>query len=375
MVSTKIDTVEFLLGDSIENLYERYGSSRVIASLAEQESASRGMKFSISPRLIRMRRGSARPPVRLPRAFPQSTKATATEEGRELYNEVSTIINNLSEIDPLPSVDEPATSPGGEDIVCLISDWHVGKVVEREGRRLYDVHIASRRIDEFIQQLRHLLDNYILTEHHEIDNLHLCLLGDIVDCEITYETQAHHIDMPVLQQIEFAEKGIMRLLKTMQPKFKNIIIHTVPGNHGEMDGMHYSSNWDNVLYLMCQRATKDMKIPWDISMDRHNNITVKDQRIHLRHGRELPKQCTTAAGRAKVGGWIGLHGDFDAMCLGHWHTAKMDSFNGRPIFFNGSLVGGDDLSERMAMTDPPRQIVFGVTEKRIPTFLFMTDLG
>jgi hypothetical protein len=41
----------------------------------------------------------------------------------------------------------------------------------------------------------------------------------------------------------------------------------------------------------------------------------------------------------------------------------------------GSTVGGDSLSDSMAKNSEPIQLIFGVNEQRVTTFIYLVDLG
>ena len=57
-----------------------------------------------------------------------------------------------------------------------------------------------------------------------------------------------------------------------------------------------------------------------------------------------------------------------------FHAGIFDCDNVR-VFRGGSTVGGDSLSESMAKHSEPMQLVFGVNERRVSTFIYFVDLG
>jgi len=98
----------------------------------------------------------------------------------------------------------------------------------------------------------------------------------------------------------------------------------------------------------------------------YNNFEVKGWRGHIRH--YAPVQAETAAAVSKFSKWQNLHG-YDFMCYGHWHHWGISTFNGRLIFRNGSLAGGDDYAETFGSYDFPTQLMFGVTEEKVGEFI------
>lgn len=54
-------------------------------------------------------------------------------------------------------------------------------------------------------------------------------------------------------------------------------------------------------------------------------------------------------------------------CYGHWHHWGAFTWNGKPIFRNGSLGGGDDYAEQFGAYDKPAQLLFCVSNEQLPS--------
>ena len=61
--------------------------------------------------------------------------------------------------------------------------------------------------------------------------------------------------------------------------------------------------------------------------------------------------------------------NFDFVICGHFHDAGVLNYNGKLVFRNGSIMPANDYAERLARSDPPRQVIFGVSQKSLPTFI------
>ena len=283
---------------------------------------------------------------------------------KEIKNEVG---NPKGKIDA-----EFHTSSDKETAVLMISDTHIGKEVkDHRGRVIYNTEIAIERITEDLT--KQIID---VTGHAKgsttIDEFVILFLGDIVDNESIYDTQAHHIDSFVAEQVKNATKALWKLIVEISriKGIKNVRVACVRGNHGRTSFGHEDSNWDNVVYdnLECIANISKMKnISVHTQYAEYNIIEVRGHKILLRHN--APPHADTAGAKAKVAGWIDQHG-VDAICSGHFHHWGVNTYNDRPLFRNGSLPGSDDLAERMAVKNKPAQMLFGVSKKRLPTFMY-----
>lgn len=260
-----------------------------------------------------------------------------------------------------------------ESIVLMLSDLHIGKEVKDHlGNIRYNTEIALERLENLTKQI---LD---VTGHAKrstsIDEFVILLIGDIVDNESVYDTQAHHIDSFVAEQVKNATQSLWQLITEVSriKGIKKVRVACVRGNHGRTVIGHEDSNWDNVVYdnleYICHISKKEVKnVSIHTQYAEYNIIEVKGRKILLRHN--SPPHADTAGAKAKVAGWIDQHA-VDAICSGHFHHWGVNTYNDRPLFRNGSLPGSDDLAERMAVKNKPAQMLFGVSKKRLPTFMY-----
>jgi len=136
---------------------------------------------------------------------------------------------------------------------------------------------------------------------------------------------------------------------------------------------HEDSNWDNVVYQQLEMLINnysDKNIGIEVKYGDYNIFEVKGHKGLIRH--IAPIQTDTPSARAKYGGWYKKY-KYDFMIIGHWHHWGINNYNGIPVFRNGSLPGADDLAERMGVHDEPAQILFGVNNKRVPTYVYVID--
>lgn len=262
--------------------------------------------------------------------------------------------------------------PDGETCVLETSDWHLGKKVEDEyGDEIYNIRIAKHRLDDLTDNVYKLAN--VVKRGTEIDEVIIADVGDIVDGEMIYETQHSHIEMNIAKQVEIATKEKWKQIKLLRNVFQCPIRYiSVYGNHGSLGRGKFSeaSNFDNIVNMMLG-VVKDESGYDDVLIDNsYNEIAVRNVRgnkMFMKH--KCPKQTETAAARARWNGWITMY-DYDIALTGHWHHWAVNSFQGRPIIYNGSIVGEDMLSRRLALQSDCSQMMFGISDNHVPSFMY-----
>lgn len=281
----------------------------------------------------------------------QSTKEvdSFTPTDKETVNQIIKWLSDTSESFK-PSVSDKKLLSDKPSLVLLLSDLHFGKMTEN-----FNLEEAKRRIKSIPNQLLNI---------PEVDEIVVCLVGDIVDGEDIYAHQNGEIEVAVITQAQTAVESIWQLLLDLREKFKcKVRVETAPGNHGRMSKTaDPRSNWDNVCYMMLAEIAKfkgDTDIEVNLNFDSFRIFDVKGKTGMAYH--YGTKHLGTPSMQVKYAGWIVSH-NVDFIVHGHWHHWSIETYLGRPMISNGSLPGPDDLSRSMAVEEPPRQAYFLVSK-------------
>lgn len=280
---------------------------------------------------------------------------TSKEAAKEWLNSLSELIKEV----PLPK-SNPADS-GNSSLVLLLTDLHFGKVSPS-----FNIKEAEKRILSIPEKLYKQLG----TRAVELDEVVVCLGGDIVEGEDIYNHQAHSIDCPVIEQAQVSTSAIWQMIHGLQNRFniEHVRIETCPGNHGRMSyTANPKTNWDNVVYyqlgllvsLFCQERGKSANwLSMNVNPDPFVRFKVKDKWGLMTH--KGIKHTGTPSMLNKLAGWDQTM-PFDFLLHGHWHKWEVGTQFGKAVVKNGSLCGPDDLSVDMGVFDPPRQAYFTVS--------------
>ena len=265
-------------------------------------------------------------------------------------------------------------NPTGETLIISLGDWHAGKEIKDEkGKTIFNEEILKHRIkDRLFPEILSLLDTRI-KKATKITEVVILLIGDMADGSNIYPTQQYNQYIAPPRQVELCQGLIMALVESLVDRGLPVAIYAVRGNHGK--GLKLESpenNWDTMLYLWLRREIQKFpKVTLEFSDLDYMNFKIRGWNYHIRH--IAPEQDDTAAGRAKFLGWENIH-SYDGIVYGHYHHFGITDFYGARRFRNGCVTGWDDLSEKMAKTADPVQLIWGCSNNRVLSFLYPVDL-
>jgi hypothetical protein len=264
-----------------------------------------------------------------------------------------------------------------EDIVLVISDVHVGSWVNPDatgGLGEYSYEVFVRRLDRLISAVFSILA-YM---PNKISRIHVVFAGDIVDGGRIFRGQARQTDLIVAKQVTHAYEKFSHLIAVLAGiKGVEVVVSTVPGNHGRIGDKGELSPCDNFDWLVGWfiRERFDLSGVKNVRFNLPDTwwmlLKVRETAFHVSHGdafkgwagipfygairykqklRELLRETF-----AKGGG--GEPPDFDALITGHFH--ELAYFGG--IHMNGTWVGGSEYSLKdLQVGGPPHQLMLGV---------------
>lgn len=306
--------------------------------------------------------------------FDRSSDAIRNRLKRLGNNKLTELTIDLSLLKRNPYVPNPRPKRGrDESLVIMLSDNHLGKLIkDQKGKVVFDLNTAQKRIYQVLERANYLIDNYLGASR--FDEIVVIMGGDMMDNESIYDSQAHHIEFSVSDQFHAALNVYDEFLDELSKRKLPMRVVCCDGNHGRVSySADEKTNWDHILYLALEALARKAKknISFEISDLDFIVTDIKGQIGYIRH--ILPQSTQQGSAHKKFGGWHTMY-NFDFACGGHYHTLKLDSYHGRPIFYNGSLCGVDDYAERLGLYDPPAQWIWGVSEKRPRTFSYAIDL-
>lgn len=267
-----------------------------------------------------------------------------------------------------------------EHAILLASDWQWGKITPT-----YNSEIAAVRVKELGEKVKRLVD--IQRTAHPVRELHIHLLGDLVEGEDIFPGQAHLIDSGLYSQMFGAAEALARLVREMLGHFEKVKVVGVIGNHGRLGRkgtFRPESNADAMMYRIARMAVgEEKRLEWPETFtqgERHwyaiDNVLGK--RWFLFHGDQVGGGFAGfpwyGFGK-KLSGWRASVAEFDYSVGAHFHTPTRMYLNGLTHWNGGSIESTNTFAqEQLAAAGEPCQWLLFQNEKGV-TAEYLVRLG
>lgn len=263
-----------------------------------------------------------------------------------------------------------------EELVLLLSDIQVGHKTPSTNLKIIGERMET--LTQAVIKCTSLQRNSI-----PIEKLHVFLMGDMIQSEdILTKVDLDSLECVLKDQIfKGAVPMVEKLLLNLAPVFpKGIDIWCVPGNHGSLGKMSANStNWDTFIYKVLEARLQGYpQIRWHIEEETfYQMISIMGKKFLISHGDCIPRYLnipiygiTQRAMR-----WQGSLGNFDYMCLGHFHTPIRMDWNQVEVIVNGCFISEDQwVLKVIGMSTSPAQVLFGVHPRKGITFFYKLKL-
>lgn len=276
----------------------------------------------------------------------------------------------------------------------VLSDIHMGERVfpaQVYGKNAVDHHVLAARIQFCIEAS--------LKQLPQVDELHLCLNGDMVGGIRHLESIETNDLTPMeqLQQVTFhVGEAVTKAAVWCADNEAKLFIHCIPGNHGDLTHHHqcknaFGTNLDWQSYHQMQQNLRRLapefgiEVEWDIPDSLFTQFDMAGFTVHMMHGHQPGKRGASARADGPRGSaWpgiklaerIGRQMDglglpFDIFVHGHMHFAYSEQtllwdryqrkFRRQAIIGNGSIIGYNEYAIASGFDyQPPAQMYFAV---------------
>jgi hypothetical protein len=277
----------------------------------------------------------------------------------------------------LPPVSRPSLSKikgTPETAVAVFADWQLGKITPD-----YNSSVLEDRIELYTEKLIEITE--IQRKHHNVDNLHVWLLGDIVEGEEIFPGQSHLIDSGLYRQVGVnGPRVLSKFLNAALQNFDRVHVTGVIGNHGSVGGrlkrVHDpETNMDRLLYKIVNLIFESNdRISFNIPDGRgERNFYAIDEignyKTLLIHGDQLPAPSSIASYKTKILSWKdgGIPEYFDDVFMGHYHQQFKMSLGSTVLRISGSPESYNTYAQEyfFSMSRPSQQLMFVHPERGV----------
>lgn len=251
---------------------------------------------------------------------------------------ISDSIKSLTKLEPIKSYRVDKSSA---EAILLLSDFHIG-VDCKNFYNTYNTRVATCRLNKLVSEVK------CYCEKFNINQLNVINLGDLIHGIIHIDSRIEQQE-DIIQQVMTAAELMSQTLYELQ-KSVNVVYRSCVDNHSRI-------NADKKQHV--EKENLNRLIDWYIAARlKDTNIKFVDDNLDIGLGRfklQNGKIVMFAHGHQEninniVQNWMGATKEFvDYLCIGHYHTSKLKTFNGAKVVVNGSLVGVEEyaLSKRL----------------------------
>ena len=244
----------------------------------------------------------------------------------------------------------PAASDGAERaLVVALSDWQAGK---SEGGGVEALVERVERLREAVPaRIRELRK-----AGYPVDRLYVVGMGDLVEgCDGHYAQQTFEVALDRRSQVKLVRRLLVDLLTSWASLAPQIVVTSVPGNHGEnrKDGRSFTTFEDNDDVAVVEQVAEILAANPDAYghvrfvfpyQDLTLTLEVAGTIVGFAHGH----QARSGSGpQAKIAKWwrdkaAARHriGDADVLITGHYHHLQLVQDGPRTWFQCPALDGG-----------------------------------
>lgn len=255
--------------------------------------------------------------------------------------------------------------------VLVIGDLHIGKKTVS-----YNSNVYKKRLGILLRKVLEYKNG--INKSFRMPDIHLFLVGDIIDGEGIYKGQGYETDLTVDEAIDVFIDTFDWFVSGLLDRYRKVYIHTVYGNHGRGSWIG-KSNWEQILYKRLRdlyRHSRDVEV--DVG-DWYNVVNIRGWKYLLVHGEQIRmyQNIPLYGIIQKAMRWYsgGIDEQFDVVVLGHFHTFARMEWNDISILINGTFVTDDEYTMRMGLKSQNKFWMFGVSKKDKMLWAYDIDVG
>ena len=263
---------------------------------------------------------------------------------------------------------EPTPRTTNEEVaIWVLSDWQYGKKTVT-----YNMAECEAAIATYVDKALRITD--MQRSDHPVNEVKIWCLGDMLEGEAIFPSQAHHIDGSLhAQVIRCAELISKHVITPALENYDRVKFVGISGNHGAIGGrsrheMHPETNADRMIYSIVQLIHEnDPRIEWDIPSGEHEGDFytidyIGEKKCMLFHGHQIKGSGAYRTIENRVFAWRDIIDErFDYAVCGHFHNPTRLTINSAILFINGTTEtsNGWAVEELGKKGRPCQYLLFG----------------
>lgn len=283
-----------------------------------------------------------------------------------ICEEVKKNINRLPSSKKSLTFKHGQQSLGGEEVIALVSDTHVGEKTKKHeigGLGEFSISIWEKRLKVWQEGLVSYIEHRL--KKNNVGKVHLAFLGDNIDGDDIYPGHGFHIEADVFKQIFIASDGFSNTISEIANYFPKIHFEfeQLGGNHGRDGGKKgfkpYRVNWDLLLgHFISHKLSGHKNVTTNIPESWFSLKQIYGWSFLFLHGDNVKGE--TGIFDAQKDYMVMLNRIIHYIAIGHQHSEKHFSQGYLKQFVNGDWVGGNSYSKIITKASRPMQLLMTI---------------
>ena len=258
---------------------------------------------------------------------------------------------------------------GTAEAICVISDWHIGCVVDSFYNQ-FNLEIAKERI----AKLRDYTLKYC--KQFGVRKIHILNLGDLIEGEI-HTTARVTNEMDTIGQIKQASELLSQFVVDIASEVEQVCYRSIADNHSRviqnykenLDGDSFVYLIDWILEMKLQLAgVTNVELCFDNLSDNFGLFCLDcGKQVGFSHGH---RQNVNTAFQSFVGATKSY---VDYIIIGHYHSSRIKEFNAAKVIVNSSLKGTDEYALSKNLFGHPSQTLLVFDDGNDLSFVINLD--
>jgi predicted phosphodiesterase len=259
---------------------------------------------------------------------------------------------------------KPKLPSNTNKIVLIVTDWHVGAVINNCDGNYYNYEILKKRLNKLIQKTLEFCMLYGVTDVEVVS------LGDLVEHCYMRSTQSADVEFNYSTQIVKATECLIEMLVSLS-QYVNVTFTGIAGNHDRIHGINKNDNLDGdnavrVINYAVQVFIEASNIPRIEMAHGSDNLLysaskeINGLKIKFLHG-DLDKKQD----KSKIEAHNSIDKKvYDAIVFGHLHHFTVTERNmGAMEIYCGSTMGRNNYSKKLKAMSEASQAILVITDE------------
>lgn len=275
----------------------------------------------------------------------------------------------LQSIEPVVTQD-PSVVVTNKELIIGLSDWHIGARVDNVNGNSFNVEIAQKRLNDYLDSAYQALTD------SGASKIYLLHGGDFIEgIDMRKVNQAFDAEIDATTQISVATRMMIDAVRRVSSWGVPLTVALVGGNHDRFTANKKDAIYnDNIAYnildtLLLMNSYKLLGNNTEIIDNRNDvyrvELNIAGKNIMLIHGDTLPN-----TDKPKIPSLIKNH-PIDLVFYGHYHSSRFIQENGSAFsIMIGSIMGNNTYSKALNLPDSRASQLITVldTEHESPVF-------